>query len=128
MNELRPAMRQNLSEGQFLTLLRNFEADLNDGDVQRIKQDLDRDGKNKATDTFVSRLLNSGKRCFKKFIAYLKENNHELYKQFDVKCHEYGVEDLLRTSGNGHHEERGTLLYILEISVLADKYFAIIPF
>ena len=107
LNELRPVLRQSLSEGQLMELLRNFEAELNGGDVQRIKQDLGNDGKNKAIDTFVSRLLNCGRRCFKRFIAYLKMNNNELYKQFEVKCQYYGVEDLLQKSGIGNHEERG---------------------
>ena len=113
LNELRPALRQCLSEGQFVELLRNFEPELHEGDIQRIRQDLYRDGKNKAIDTFVSRLLNCGRRCFKRFIAYLKKNNNELYKQFEVKCQHYGVEDLLQKSGNGNHEETGTVLYFI---------------
>ena len=106
-------MRQRLSEGQFMSLLRSFEGDLHEDDIQRIRRDLDKNGKNKAIGTFVSCLVNCGRRCFKKFIAYLKENNDELYKQFEVKCRAYGVEDLLQKSGHRIPDEKGTLLYIV---------------
>jgi len=82
-----------LSEGDFTSMLRHFETDLVEADVQKIKCDLKNNGKNAAISQFIACLLHHGKNTLKKFIQYLLDRKKNLF--VGIELEEYGLQDLL---------------------------------
>ena len=99
LQEMNPNIIQNFTEGDLYHMLMHFEEDLTEEDVQKIKCDLKRNGKNKAVSLTINCLRSNGRGTFKKFIKYLFENKKDLFKDFKVKCCEYGLGNLLPPSG-----------------------------
>jgi len=74
-------------------MLRHFETDLVEADVQKIKCDLKNNGKNAAISQFIACLLHHGKNTLKKFIQYLLDRKKNLF--VGIELEEYGLQDLL---------------------------------
>ena len=94
-------------------MLRRFEADLQDQDIQKIKCDLSNLGHYSAVTRMINCLMYVRKRTLKKFIKYLSENKKSLFMEIKVKLYEYGLQNLLKGTNKDAFSGRLRIMYFV---------------